>query len=318
MVATDDDAGPETGRVSYRIVRGNEAKLFSLNGQSGEVKTVGSLDYEGVKFYKLVIEATDHDPNSPLTSQVDVSINVTDINDHGPIMNPDNYQTGVREDANISTMIERIYATDEDSGLNSKLAFYFPKDTDHGGKFAIDKDTGKITVASALDREVQDSYTISITVADMGGEEIVGKTKYDQGYITIKVVEVNDNYPIFDKGTESFVFPEDTPIGTTVTKVRATDGDSVGQLVPMSYYISPSENGGHDGTVAGDYLINPSTGVIKINKEYDFEAEKARTFTVVASDGLLKGYRKVVISITDVGGTDIYSTLLYVFRDNPE
>ncbi|NXU57744.1 PCDA2 protein, partial [Turnix velox] len=54
--------------------------LFVIDSKSGEIRTVGELDYEDVKAYDLEIEATDKGSPS-LSGHCSVELEVLDVND---------------------------------------------------------------------------------------------------------------------------------------------------------------------------------------------------------------------------------------------
>ncbi|NXG96895.1 PCDG7 protein, partial [Loxia leucoptera] len=80
--ATDADAGAN-GRVFYSF--GNVPEiihtLFTIDSESGEVKTTGPLDFEGKSKYSFRLEATD---GGGLTDHCEVQIDITDENDNVP------------------------------------------------------------------------------------------------------------------------------------------------------------------------------------------------------------------------------------------
>ena len=70
-----------------------------------------------------------------------------------------------------------------------------------------------------LDRERRGSFTFRLVALDGGG--LSGSLR-----VTVDVIDVNDNNPRFDNASYNVAIPEDTPPGTTVIRVRATDPDS--------------------------------------------------------------------------------------------
>ena len=91
--ATDRDSGPE-GNVSYYIIQGDSESNFRINTSSGQVFLAQSLDREHVSAYDLVIRAEDHS-NQPMSSQITVHINVTDVNDSPTTYGGRNFSLGV-------------------------------------------------------------------------------------------------------------------------------------------------------------------------------------------------------------------------------
>lgn len=56
--ATDPDGG-QNGNIIYKLVSGNVDNSFTINQDTGEIKTQNKLDRETLDFYDLVVEAED-------------------------------------------------------------------------------------------------------------------------------------------------------------------------------------------------------------------------------------------------------------------
>lgn len=85
---------------------------------------------------------------------------IRDLTPGAPVITPDTFS--VAEDAAIGTVVGTVEATDPDGD-----AFTFAitgGNTD--GAFAIDPDTGEITVAAALDYETKASYGLTVSATD--------------------------------------------------------------------------------------------------------------------------------------------------------
>lgn len=91
-----------------------------------------------------------------------------------------------------------------------------------------------------LDREVQDLYQIRIKAADRAGAEGSLSAQVD---LTIMVLDVNDNPPVFQKQDYSVTVPEDVAVGTELLRVVATSGD-IGVNAEIYYrFLSGNELG---------------------------------------------------------------------------
>ncbi|XP_042337565.1 protocadherin beta-16-like, partial [Plectropomus leopardus] len=80
--ATDADAGPN-GDITYNFdhVSDEHVSLFSLDHKTGEIRVVGSIDYETESSIELRIRAKD---GPGLTSYCTVILDITDVNDNPP------------------------------------------------------------------------------------------------------------------------------------------------------------------------------------------------------------------------------------------
>lgn len=108
---------------------------------------------------------------------------------------------------------------DEDYGPNAKIEYRISEGNGNN-QFSINKDSGALTVIKELDREKTQTVNLKIAAKDLGNPSR-SSTPVD---VNIKVVDVNDNSPIF-KGSTSHKVAENVPRRTFVFKVEAADAD---------------------------------------------------------------------------------------------
>lgn len=121
LFAKDDDIG-ENSEVAYAIQSGNEQGAFNLNDTSGLMKLKKYLDRETKASYKLVVTASDHG-TPPLTSSVDVTVVVNDVNDNPPTFPKSQYNCTVAENLVRGVAVCYVTATDPDTGVNGQLYY---------------------------------------------------------------------------------------------------------------------------------------------------------------------------------------------------
>lgn len=118
--ATDADSG-QNSNLSFSILDGNLNGAFNINPTIGFITTATWLDYEKIQIYALNV--TVHDQGTPpLSSSILVKIQVIDVNDMTPVINPLS-PLYVRESVPVGTMIAQVNATDGDSGTNAVLNY---------------------------------------------------------------------------------------------------------------------------------------------------------------------------------------------------
>jgi hypothetical protein len=116
------------------------------------------------------------------------------------------------------------------------------------GFFSIDSSSGIIILEQSLDREQQSSYNISVQATDQSpGQSLSSFTT-----VTITVLDINDNPPVFERRDYLVTVPEDTSPGTQVLAVFATSKD-IGTNAEITYLI-------RSGNEQGKFRINPKTG----------------------------------------------------------
>ena len=82
-------------------------------------------------------------------------------------------------------------------------------------RFAINHDSGDISVASKLDRERLANYRLTIRASDKGNPVSLSSRKE----VSIKILDVNDNAPIFTPSQYSGQIAEDSAVGSRVVQV---------------------------------------------------------------------------------------------------
>ena len=117
----------------------------------GVVTLIAALDYELSREYILTIEARDHG-EPPLASTCMLRVNVTDYNDNAPQFTQARYEASVLESATPGSEVIHVLATDLDSPPNAMVTYYIVSG-DAGHFFAINQQTGALTVNKPLDRE---------------------------------------------------------------------------------------------------------------------------------------------------------------------
>nr|XP_003735826.3 protocadherin-11 X-linked isoform X1 [Callithrix jacchus] len=216
--ATDIDSGPN-GEISYLL--GTDAPPeFDLDRRTGMLTAVKKLDREKQEKYLFTILAKDNGV-PPLTSNVSVFVNVLDQNDNSPVFTHNEYNFYVPENLPRHGTVGLITVTDPDYGENSAVTLSV---LDMKDSFTIDSQTGVIRPNISFDREKQESYTFYVKAEDGGRVSRSSSAK-----VTINVVDVNDNKPVFIVPPSNYsyelVLPSTNP-DTEVFKVIAVDNDT--------------------------------------------------------------------------------------------
>ncbi|XP_030000614.1 protocadherin-20 [Sphaeramia orbicularis] len=162
---TDPDEG-ENGNTELHVA--NSSGPFVVDNSQGTLRTTTNLDRESEDRYELYILARDHGYPFTLTSTARVTIFVEDINDNRPkviLPNSNLSCLTVSPETMAGTMVTKIYAIDEDSGLNSELTYTVMH---HRSPFKVDSRSGNITVAQRLLGKDLGMHHLFIVVSDGG------------------------------------------------------------------------------------------------------------------------------------------------------
>lgn len=170
---TDPDEG-ENGNIELHVL--NSSGAFVVDSTQGTLRTATNLDREMEDHYELYLLACDHGHPSALTSSARLTIFVEDINDNQPkVILPSNNSSclTVSPETIAGTMVTKIYAIDEDSGLNSEITYTVagPEPVQSSSPFQVDSRSGNITIAEQLLQKDLGMHHLFIVVQD-GGKPI--------------------------------------------------------------------------------------------------------------------------------------------------
>ncbi|KAM8765246.1 protocadherin-23 isoform 2-T2 [Rhynchonycteris naso] len=267
ITAQDADAG-RNGRVTYRILSGNENMAFMLDESSGLLTTTCSLDYEMKTQHVLTLLAFDGGIPALSSSQT-LTITVLDVNDEAPVFKQHLYPASVKENQNPRVFVTRVEAMDRDSGINSKLHFEIMPGASFG-LFEINPETGEVVTTTTLDREVQEVFTLRVLVRDGGVPSLSGTTT-----ILCTVEDENDHAPKIIVPTRDIEVLENQEPGVVYT-VLAFDMDT-GNNGAVKYNII-------DGNTDGYFAINETSGELLTTRALDREHVSSFALVVLCSD----------------------------------
>jgi protocadherin Fat 4 len=269
-LSAEDRDLEENSRVLFNITGGNEDGHFAVNSTTGLIYTSAPLDREYQVIYDLNVTAYDHGVPS-LASTVQVRIIVSDLNDNHPSFSQQSFAVTVSESAILGSTVFLALATDPDDGTNSQLVYHISSgNTDL--KFDIDQQSGVVSTAGYLDREITGRYDLIIQVTDGGTP-----TGRSSARLNVSISDINDHAPEFVSKTYKTSIAEDAVVGSLVSKLVATDAD-IGTNADLRYYIIV----GNENRV---FALDSSTGTVTLNRSLDYETTKVHVITVEARDG---------------------------------
>jgi hypothetical protein len=99
----------------------DNSSKFTIDELSGVLTTSGNLDREEKDFYELKVVASDLG-EPPLSTSLQLLINIVDINDNAPRFSRDHYELTVSEETQRGKQLFEFIAVDRDSS-DSKLSY---------------------------------------------------------------------------------------------------------------------------------------------------------------------------------------------------
>ena len=238
----DDAANGMVGEYVLISVKEGEGDMVDLTQEFSGVldQTTGILSTRGLDIsldrevlgntLEFQVNLTDMgDP--PLSQVVNFTVTLQDINDNSPVFDQPHYTFSVLENQDISTSIGRVGATDPDYIENGTLIYSIEDEA----QFNINHLTGDLSTAARFNREVRETYNITVRARDNG----TPPRQAQPITVTITILDENDNDPKF---TTEIRFTIDTSfrLGDEVGTVTATDEDKAPNNIVIYQLESPS------------------------------------------------------------------------------
>ena len=218
-----------------------------------------------------------------LTASVPVTISIINVNDLPPVVSPVG-TIQLLATVGPTEEVVRIRATDPDflDSLTFSLIISLTSDL-----FAIDQDTGAITIATPLSTIANQLVRLNVSVSD--------------GLFIVHSEILLDVYlPSFTQQLYSAVISETTPIGSVILGVAVQDfrGES------FVFTID---------SIQSVFQIN-SSGVVILREAVDFEVESQRSFTfgISANSTVILLQAQITITVTNENDNiPVFSQSLY-------
>ncbi|XP_008336037.2 protocadherin-10-like, partial [Cynoglossus semilaevis] len=292
------DLGLERTALSdrrFRVVSGSKDAFFEVNADNGALQVHKKIDREElchgnnacVMELKILVE-------NPLEMH-HVVIEIIDVNDHAPTFSEKVQTLEIAEHSSPGTRFELHAARDPDAGVNSIRTYtitsneYFEIDISK-----VDEDKIPFLVLKkSLDRERNDRHVLFVTAVD-GGKP----PKTDTLNVSVIVLDINDNRPVFTQDTYQSEIPENAQVGTVVAQINATDPDE-GNNGEIEYSLSKTLA----RKVYDIFDLDHLSGKIRLKAPLDYEESETYKLEIQASDKgqpPLTGRCRVIIKLKDV------------------
>ncbi|XP_033989872.1 protocadherin beta-16-like [Trematomus bernacchii] len=176
-VTARDPDWRQNGTVIYSLLPGEVngapvSSYLSVNGDTGVIHAVRSFDFEQFRSFKVQLMARDNG-SPPLSSNVTVSVFISDVNDNSPqILYPapegNSFMTElVPKAAHGGSLVSKVIAVDADSGQNAWLSYHIVKSTDPG-LFTIGLHSGEIRTQRDTSESDSMKQNLIVAVKDNG------------------------------------------------------------------------------------------------------------------------------------------------------
>ncbi|XP_004855028.1 protocadherin-18 isoform X1 [Heterocephalus glaber] len=288
---------PNPSAVRFRAMqRGNS--LLVVNENTGEISIGATIDREqlcqknlncSIEFDVITLP-TEH------LQLFHIEVEVLDINDNSPQFSRSLIPIEISESAAVGTRIPLDSAFDPDVGENSLHTYSLSANDFFNIEVRTRTDGAKyaeLIVVSELDRELQSSYELQLTASDMGVPQRSGSS-----LLKISISDSNDNSPAFEQQSYIIQLLENSPVGTLLLDLNATDPDegANGKIVySFSSHVSPK--------IIETFKIDSERGHLTLFKQVDYEITKSYEIDVQAQDlgpNSIPAHCKIIINVVDV------------------
>ncbi|XP_075466579.1 cadherin-related family member 1 isoform X2 [Ascaphus truei] len=302
VMAYDGDRG-NPNIIHYSLMDGSDG-AFAINNVTGGITVIKNPNELKKEVYELKIQVSEMSPEWNVVAHAFtvVTIRVVDLNNHPPTFYGENgpqnsFELTMHEHPPEGEILRglKITVNDSDQGANAKFNLRL---VGHGGIFRVVPQTvlneAQVTIivenSAGIDYEKFHLLTFKLLAIEVNTPEKFSST----ADITINLLDINDNTPKFSSEYYIARIPENSPGGSNVVAVTATDLDS-GLWGEMKYSIY--------GTGSDPFLIHPSTGIIYTQPwaSLDAEVNSKYNFYVKAEDTEGKySLAEVFVTVLDI------------------
>lgn len=290
VTSSDPDIG-ENANATYSFAE-NPGHKFAIDPISGNVTVVGSLDRETQDEYLLKVAVVDGSwrQDTPLT------ITIQDQNDNAPEFEHSFYSFNFPELQRNFMFVGQVSASDRDKqGPNSVISYSSKHPSD---LFSVDPASGEIFSKrplrykhSILDSSPENQYSLTVLATDNGKPPM-----YSECFVTINVVDANNNAPKFVQREYFSPFLSTAVVGQKITQVKANDDLDFGINADIEFVIV-NGNGSHY------FSIDKNTGWIYLAKKLEDNAIMQQLKLVVRAvdHGVPPQYDQIPVTLVVTG-----------------
>ncbi|XP_059681564.1 LOW QUALITY PROTEIN: cadherin-related family member 2 [Gavia stellata] len=333
----NDEPGNRNSELGFKILPGPFSNNFTINAATGEMHSKEPLDREALEDERgqMVVTVEVYDHGVPqLSTSVNVTITVGDMNDNAPVFLNQSYEFSVFE-GSPGSLVGQVEATDADrTEINSRISFLLQRGSGssnffirssylgpghYGGQLSVDPDM-------SLDYDkLQQKFFSLVVLAENTAADNVGDTANVS--VVVHILDINDEPPtvLLTSLQDVHVSENGTQQGLIHTLV-ASDPDTNHSLVFEELAVACFKGENSAGEVCWDWFVLAPNGSVLVNSsDIDYELCDRVQLTLRAEDLYTeKGDRyskneTLRILITDVNdNTPVFLPIMETFVVVPE
>jgi len=248
--------------MRFRFLRRSTAAEFLVDPSTGVISTVSPINRDAMcpntDDCSLRLDVVVFQP-ADLFRIIRVDVDVADRNDNAPTFRQPEVKLELLESAPVGTAISLPRADDPDSPQFAVHSYQLANGGSGPFRLVFDRLRDghvdpKLVLANAMDREITAEYRLIVEAVDGGNPPLSGSVS-----VVVRVVDANDNSPVFERQEYDVTVPENVPQMTTIARVRATDADE-GENGRVTYSFS-------DATAAAygqQFAVDSNTGEVYV------------------------------------------------------
>ncbi|XP_023572360.1 cadherin-related family member 2 isoform X2 [Octodon degus] len=289
----NDEPNTNNSRLFFSLLPGPYSQNFSVDPDTGLLRNVGPLDREAIDPAlggRIVLTVRVADYGVPqLSTEVNVTVTVEDINDNLPIFNQSSYQFFVKE-RDPGALVGNVEAWDTDqTEANNRISFSLSGAGANnfilrGVVLGFGRAKGELSLPSdiSLDYEVQDFFQLVVSAENPATQEYKATAE-----VRVTVVDVNDEPPtLVEASLQGISVAENGSQHGEVAVVVAQDVDTGAQLEIQLMNVICTKAGVDMGSKCQGWFLVVANGSVYINQSeaIDYEACDQVTLVVRAYD----------------------------------
>ncbi|CDW56947.1 Laminin G 2 and Cadherin and EGF CA domain contai ning protein [Trichuris trichiura] len=281
--ASDADDGPN-GRLKYSLSEEGDGHQFKINSTTGVITAVSYLSMSDS--YRIGVRVTDEgqpEREAFLSLQL-----ITRPPSEFPLFQNEEEQFLTVSENDHNAHIGSVEARSPKQAPFNRIRYSIAAGND-GGAFRVDSESGDLFSTEKLDYEFRSYYELVVAAMDSDSPQLESFT-----LVNIRLTDVNDNAPTFDRKVYRATILEEEPAPLPVIHVHATDKDS-GLNGRIVYTLGPMES-------LALFDVDSQTGLITAMQSLDREKASFYRLFVTATDGgepRLSSEAVVLVSVED-------------------
>ncbi|CAG2116412.1 unnamed protein product, partial [Medioppia subpectinata] len=229
------------------------------------------------------------------TSSAKTFISVEKMNNELVFKDCDHYTFEIEEGSANGSTVGTVRATHPYEGSNGRIKYSILRLPNQDRfDFLVDEVSGEVKTNTVFDREDSRHVPwVTVRASDTNSQTYQGFCTF-----TVKIIDINDNPPLFDREEYIEVIKADTRVGTNIVLLWASDEDS-GNNSAITYSLAPDPN---NSTDVDYFRINPASGWVSLDKLLDHQ--KRYWFRGVVTDNGRPQQSKMVDIVINVVSSD--------------